>query len=500
MENKAILQNNPILVMFFILAGTPLFFYSSFQGMVHTWLKDTSFIHCFLVFPIAILLIWNKRHILATVPVQSEPRVLVLLVLVSLAWLISNIAGAIEAEQFVMIATIITVAWVLLGRFTVAALIFPLLFLFLAIPVGEVIIPPGMRLSADFTVSLLRLTNIPVYQEPLYLTLPNARLSVIDTYSGIRYLIGALVLGIAYSYVTFASIYKRLVFIFCCLVTPVLIFGFRAYGIIIIKYQGGWQLPHSLGFLKQDWIFLIFIIISLVFIGYVFKKQSIGKNRTQPDRLDSGAIGETHISFYLIVPVLILVSAPKFYSIYLDTNQHYDNKPDTIQLSQHYGGWQLDPSLNLNWKPPVENSDLHITHGYRFGSDVVQISISHYDKIQDKIILGAKDKFYADNEGWKSTRVTEIQEPSIYVTESELISYNKKLLVWSWYRIGSYRTPKSHIANLLGAFNQILHGSSDGYWITIATPFHKDKEDSRSQLRQFWSEAGEQINLLFETF
>jgi exosortase len=161
MESRAALQNNTVFMIFSIIITISVIFYPIFQSMVQIWIENSTFTHAFLLFPITLVLIWTKRDALACIPIQSGPRVLVLLALTCLGWFISDIAGAIEILQLMLIANIINSLWIMLGRSVVSYLLFPLLYLFFAVPFGKMLILPCMALAADFTTSLLLLSNIP---------------------------------------------------------------------------------------------------------------------------------------------------------------------------------------------------------------------------------------------------------------------------------------------------------------------------------------------------
>ena len=79
---------------------------------------------------------------------------------------------------------------------------------------------------------------------------------------------------------------------------------------------------------------------------------------------------------------------------------------------------------------------------------------------------------------------------------SQIIIKNAEsvILVWQWYKIGSYQTPNPYIAKVLDAYNIIFAGRTDASMLTIATPILNNKEYSQSILREFIKDSANDIH------
>ena len=95
-----------------------------------------------------------------------------------------------------------------LGFEVALTILFPLLFLFFAVPFGEFTVPTLMEWTADFTVLALQLTGMPVYREGQHFVIPSGNWSVIDECSGVRYLMASFMVGTLFAYLNYRS-YKR---------------------------------------------------------------------------------------------------------------------------------------------------------------------------------------------------------------------------------------------------------------------------------------------------
>ena len=138
----------------------------------------------------------------ASQQLSPQPNLLALLVLGGLGfcWLLATLASVQVFEQFFLIAMIPAAVWAILGNRMVWALAFPLAYLLLAVPFGDALILPLIDFTADFTVTALQLTGIPVYREGSFFSIPSGNWSVVEACSGLRYLIASFTLGTLYAY------------------------------------------------------------------------------------------------------------------------------------------------------------------------------------------------------------------------------------------------------------------------------------------------------------
>ena len=142
-------------------------------------------------------------------------------------------------KQLAIVGLIFSAVWLVFGTAIIRALFFPLAFLIFAVPFGEDLIPSLMEFTAEFTVMMVRLTSIPVYQEGLFFSLPSGNWSVVQACSGIRYLIATVALGSLYAYLTYTQLKKRLFFILISFIIPVVANGLRAFMIVMIGHLSG---------------------------------------------------------------------------------------------------------------------------------------------------------------------------------------------------------------------------------------------------------------------
>jgi exosortase A len=155
-------------------------FWPTFYSMAEVWERSETFAHGYLIFPISAWLIWRMRDELTGLQPQPDLRGLLVLAAAGLGWLLADAGSVNVAAQAAFIAMLVAAVWTLLGWQVFRALLFPLMFLFFAVPVGEFLIQPLMGVTADFTVAMLRATGIPVYREGTFFGIPSGDWSVVE--------------------------------------------------------------------------------------------------------------------------------------------------------------------------------------------------------------------------------------------------------------------------------------------------------------------------------
>src|SRR5690606_17241976 len=197
---------------------------------------------------------------------RAWPVLVVMLVLAGI-WIVGHIAGVASIEQLAAVAMIPATLAALVGMRIVAALAFPLAFLFFAVPIGEFLTPMLMDYTADATVLALQWTGIPVYREGLFFTVPSGRWSVVEACSGLRYLIASLALGVLYAYLQFRTLKYRLMFIALAAIVPIIANWIRAYLIVMIGHLSDMRLAVGADHLIYGWVFFGIVMGLLFWVG-----------------------------------------------------------------------------------------------------------------------------------------------------------------------------------------------------------------------------------------
>jgi len=187
-----------------ILAAFVLVFWQVFVRLIDAWIVDGNYSHGWLIIPISLYFVWERRGKLAAAPIRPSWFGLVLIG----GGILLLLAGLWGSELFLsrvaMLPVIAGIVLFLFGWTHLKIVWFPIAFLFLMIPIPAIIfnqIAFPLQLQASrFGEWAIRAVGIPVLREGNVLELASTSLEVAEACSGIRSLVSLITLGLVYGY------------------------------------------------------------------------------------------------------------------------------------------------------------------------------------------------------------------------------------------------------------------------------------------------------------
>ena len=500
-------QHRNLAIIFLLLLGVPLLFWPTSLSMITIWERSETFTHGFLIFPISTWLIWQRRDELALMMPQPNYRILPLLMGAGLGWFLAYSVDVQVVQQFALIAIIQLSIWILLGTAIIKAILFPLLYLYFAVPFGENLIPPLMEFTATFTVNMVELTGIPVYREGLFFTLPTGDWSVVQACSGIRYLIASFALGSLYAYLTYSSYRKRTLFIIASLIVPILANGMRAFLIVMMGHFSGMELAVGADHLLYGWFFFGIVIFILFWIGSFWRDPlpELPKPETATFSADATRSPLLKPSLYLLGTLTFWIGL----GYYLTASPTDEFSSEQHQLiSPEIDSW-IKSNTESHWEPSVSGESTKLTQHYQQNQQQAILYIGYYaQQSQGREAAGSMNRMASlqpdpDSDMWRQlhNRMQSHQQKS-YI-ETRIKRGNQQLLVWHWYRIGDYRATNRYQAKLLEVANKLIYRRHDASIIAVAVPIEESADSARQQLQDviepFESAAHRQLDSLNST-
>jgi exosortase len=226
-----------------IALGFATLYWRVLVKLVSDWYHDDNYSHGFLIVPLALYFVWERREKLRKIPVA--PSALGLVVVVgSVAVLIAGILGSeLFLTRISILGTIVGITRFLGGWGYLRALVFPLAFLLLMIPIPSIIFNqiafPLQLLASQFGESAMGFANVPVLREGNVLILANTTLEVAEACSGIRSLVSLLTLAIVLGYFSDPRGWVRTLVAFSSVPVAIVTNGFRVAGTGIAAHQFG---------------------------------------------------------------------------------------------------------------------------------------------------------------------------------------------------------------------------------------------------------------------
>ncbi len=258
-----------------LLLAAGILFFESLTAMWSVWMTSASFAHGPLI-PIAVAwLIWRQRAELERLPMTPWWPAALALAALGFGWLMGRLAGVNTAEQLAVVGMVPAIIALVLGWRVAWAIAFPLAFLFFAVPFGTGLLPTLMEWTADFTVFAVQLSGIPVLREGNSFTLPTGRWSVVESCSGIRYLLAALPIAFLYSYLSYRTYRARVLFIAMTVAIALVGNWLRAYIIVMLGHFSNMTIGVGADHLVYGWLFFAVVISIPLWLGRFIREREL---------------------------------------------------------------------------------------------------------------------------------------------------------------------------------------------------------------------------------
>ena len=236
-------SKRPWIAAALVLAGFALLYRQVIVKLVMDWYNDDNYSHGFLIVPLALYFVWERREKLQKIPVARSGLGLIF-VLGSVVVLIAGILGSeLFLTRISILGTVVGVILFLLGWGHLRALAFPVGFLLLMIPIPAILFNqvafPLQLLASQFGESAMGLANVPVLREGNVLILANTTLEVAEACSGIRSLVSLLTLAIVFGYFSDPRGWVRTLLTLSAIPVAIVTNGFRVAGTGIAAHRFG---------------------------------------------------------------------------------------------------------------------------------------------------------------------------------------------------------------------------------------------------------------------
>lgn len=461
-----------------------LSYYSALSNMVQVWYQSNTYTHGFFIVPIVFYLLWQKRHGLDYRLQKSEWFWLLPLILIQGAFIVFTLLGINLLTQLCAYLTLLLGITSLFGWRFVIQIAFPLGYLIFAIPFGEEFVPGLQNITAQLSVFFLNLINIPVYQEGLYLYIPNGTFEVAEACAGIRFLIASVALGCLYAYLNYQKMWKRTLFVLIACTLPILANGIRAFGIIVIGHYSDMKYATGADHLIYGWFFFAFIILLLFWIG------QIGRD-PEPEYKTSSKhkTGSLNVSPYLVSLIAITLVATAGYLNYLKKSDSIQKANLQTQISQIFPGFEL--SNELTWQPIF--TDAHAQAQGKLESNSVYVAQYTHDNSSHELVSGLHRHF--DIERWTLFDSHQVKLNNKSYTELTLVTVQgHKIKVRYWYQVKQQQSSDKLRTKIAQLKSKLLHQHGAGYFIAVQISKDFDEQNWPALMHRF-----KQLDINYET-
>ena len=462
-------------------------------SMVGLWQAVTTYNHCFLVLPIALFLVWRKRKQLARLLPRHEQLGLLPLVAFALLWLIGRTGHIQLFEHVALVGMAISLMVTLLGREIARIIAFPLAFLFFMVPFGDVFVPGLQQFTANFSVALLRLADIPVFHDGIMIETPTGLFEVAEACAGIRFLIANIMIGVLFAHLSLTRPWKWAVFLAIAVLLPIIANGFRAFGIILIAYLTDNEYAAGVDHLVYGWGFFAVIMLIFLAIGNAIADSPAGERGDGFAGTTGTAATEARTSgtwrlAYALPAVALIAAAPLYATFVLSEGSHsIDIDPKLM----------LDPTLALDlgpackadhapagtWRPQFASADMAQGLTIDCGGQPVDLFLAYYAHEREGAELIQHGNRLADGESW--TRIATSWHkagidglPALLRKEELYGRAAGDRIVLAWYWIGGRLIAGEWQAKAYRLYRKLLGKDEPAALIALSAPYADRPDDA----------------------
>lgn len=454
---------------------------STVAGMVSVWARSDTFAHGFVILPISAWLAWRDRERWRQVAKRPSWWMLLPILLASLIWLVGELATVNALSEFAVVAMFALAVPLVSGIAAAATVLFPLLFLFFAVPFGEFLLPHLMEWTATFTVAAVKASGVPVYREGLHFVIPSGTWSVVEACSGVRYLIASLMVGALFAFLTYRSLQRRVAFIVVSLLVPIVANWARAYIIVMLGHLSDNRIAAGVDHLIYGWVFFGVVMLLMFWIGARWREDH------DPGHAASAAVAaadnradapSASRSAHWVAAALCVaaVVAPVLADRQLEAGPSAVPAKADSPLPGEIGNWRAVEST-IAWRPHYGNPNGLWWQQYREGESEVGMVVAYYrDQSRERKLVTSTNELAPTSDSRWARIATESREADypggrLGVQASTLRSPSgERLRVWLWYAIDGRTTASDAVAKLLTARAQLLQRGDASAAVIIATP------------------------------
>ena len=457
---------------------------------VMKWYTSGTFNHCFLILPISIYLVYERRSQLENMKPTPCYWGLAILIAVGFGWFLGQLTDVLVVRQLGLVLMIQAIILILVGWRIALAFAFPLAYLLFLVPFGEALIPYFQDFTAYFAVTALRIIGIPVFIDGIFLTIPTGVFKVAEACSGVRFLIATIALGLLFANMMYQSWVRRFIFIILSIVVPIVANWIRALSIVLVAYWSNNEVAVGVDHIVYGWFFFSIVMVLLMLIGMTFRD---GVAHAAPAHAEIAEIGKSGSAQTLIIPAIAtigIVMAFLLYAAHINTRE----APVLARL--------IAPSVNMPWTlsaaaeeklhPNFPGADTNLISVYQKDSDdsgqTVDLFIAFYTHERDgSEVVSHSNNFESDKwsragSGYVNTIV---DGHEMRVAYTRLAAHAQSLIVWHWYWVNGRYTSNPYVAKLLQIKAKIFDQNRSAAFVAVASAYDYDSDRATDILEDF---------------
>ena len=226
-----------------VLSAVVWSFWDVLKGLYIQWMTNEDFSYGVLIPLIALYLVWEKRKSLSTIMPELDLRGILVMVGAIGLYIVGDLGAELFARRVAVITFCIGAVWWLYGQRVLRALVFPLMLLFLMLPLPGIVyrnLTFSLQIfSSKISVALLNALGFLAYREGNIIDMGFGQFQVVEACNGLRFIMPMLTMGFLFAFFRPQVRWKRLALIGVTIPLAMLTNVLRIVGTgILAKYFG----------------------------------------------------------------------------------------------------------------------------------------------------------------------------------------------------------------------------------------------------------------------
>jgi len=242
------------------------------SAMVASWSRD-EYSYAYFLPPLVAFFIWQKKNELLEIGLRGSWVGFAVVLLAVGLYVAGNLATLYVVVQYGFIVAVIGAALALLGYLGFRLVLAPLAMLFFLVPLPAFLfnnLSQSLQLlSSQWGVWVLRLFQVPVFEEGNVIHLAEMRLQVVEACSGLRYLFPLMAIGLIVAYLYRAAFWKRALLFLSTIPITVVMNSLRIGLIGVAVEYGGRAQAEGLLHAFEGWVVFMASLGVLLFEMWV---------------------------------------------------------------------------------------------------------------------------------------------------------------------------------------------------------------------------------------
>lgn len=476
-----------------LLAAWGVLFLADIQSLLGEWFESGAYNHGPLVVAFSVFAAWRKRETLSRIPARTMATGYVLIFVLGAIWLLAAAANVQLLRQAIVVAMLSAMILAVYGWKIYRVLIFPMMILFFAVPVWDVLREPLRAMTTFVAYHSISILDVPILRQGITLSVPGGTFAVEKSCSGLNYFLVALMLSTFFVHLNDITGRRRVFFIVFSLVLAVVANWLRVIVIIMIGNQTYMQHPIIDDHVTFGWYFYLVTLVPFFLVGNYLKKLPSLRQSYERDALvhaapiamaEVGAAGAIKAG---ALALMVLAVFPLWY-LYMD-NGALSGAPDIRPPQINERGWRGPYPQHISWGAHHVGANSEYLQQFTNNQrDLYLYSATYYKQSQGAELIYVKNSLYSKNV-WRLQR----EKRSRHLTrDGQMLPLNKLYLegnggsrvIWYWYDVAGRQTDDPLMVKAYEVVGR-LTGDSRASVFALAADYKQDPNEAEATMADF---------------